>query len=82
MILPTIHLNGTSKQQLLDNYYAAYKSIKESMDKLCEVGFHARDYYVNEDPMAFYKAQDERKEAFDNLNKALEYCEQHVNHLA
>jgi aspartate/methionine/tyrosine aminotransferase len=44
--VPTIHLNGTSKKDLLDGYKAAYLAVGEALDKLQQTVPHGRDYYV------------------------------------
>ena len=46
MIVPTVHLNGSSGKVLLDQYTAAAESVRQAIDKLCDAGPNARDYYV------------------------------------
>jgi hypothetical protein len=46
---PTIHLNGTSKQELLDQYLNVLKALKAASDALCEAAPHGRDYYPQGD---------------------------------
>lgn len=43
--IPTIHLNGTGKDTLTAEYYAAYKAIKESINTLLDATLNGRDFY-------------------------------------
>lgn len=46
--VPAIHINGTSKKELLDGYKEAYRAIREAIEKLRLTAPHGRDYYVQE----------------------------------
>jgi len=46
MLIPTIHLNGSSGERLLEQYTAASDAVRKAIDALCDVDFNARDYYV------------------------------------
>jgi hypothetical protein len=52
---PTVHLNGTSKNTLVENLLAAFKAGEVFQDALVEARPNARDYYVA-GPEAFPKA--------------------------
>lgn len=43
--VPTIHLNGTSKQELLDQLIDAGQALRSAYVALCEAAPNARDYY-------------------------------------
>ncbi len=43
--LPTIHLNGTSKQALLDQLADAYSALDEALAKMGQACPNGRDYY-------------------------------------
>lgn len=45
-MVPTVHLNGSSGEVLLDQYTAAAESVRQAIGKLCDAGPNARDYYV------------------------------------
>lgn len=47
-MVPTIHLNGTNKQALLDEYEAAIVKLNEAQEALGKVTVHGRDFYVQE----------------------------------
>ena len=66
MIIPTIHLNGTPKKMLLEQWEEAYNALLNAQRRLAEAAPHGRDYYpqdfhgalVGE---ALYIAQDEHR---------------------
>ena len=74
MILPTIHLNGTSALSLADQYKDAYGAISKAMDLLSQACPNARDYYPQGDG-AFQTAVKEFSVHMDALNAAMQYCE-------
>lgn len=45
VVSPIIHLNGTSKQRLLDALSEAYWAVGQAMDKLRHCAPNGRDYY-------------------------------------
>lgn len=45
VVTPIIHLNGTSKESLLEALENAYAAVREAMDKLRECAPNGRDYY-------------------------------------
>lgn len=48
MKTPTIHLNGTARSQLQEQYDRAYRALTEAVQALNDAGPNARDYYVQE----------------------------------
>ena len=60
MLVPTIHLNGTSGEDLLDQYASAVEAVREAIDAVCDAGPNARDYYV-QGPDAALAAQREHE---------------------
>lgn len=69
---PTLHLNGTGKTTLRDEYAAAYDAIDKAIDALAAATLNGRDYYPQAEG-AYYKARDERQEALDKLRAAHQY---------
>jgi hypothetical protein len=65
-IIPIIHLNGTSKESLLDGYFEVYKALKFSVDKLYDAAPNGRDYYIYGEG-AFEKAKETDKGVFNRL---------------
>ena len=62
MIFPTVHLNGTSQKQLLDDYCDMGHALNAAMEKMIQNGPNGRDYY----PLGFVQA---RKEHMDRIAK-------------
>ena len=75
--IPTIHLNGTGKETLTTEYYAAYKAIKESINTLLDAPLNGRDYYPQGSD-AFYKAREERQDALSKLHQVKTYIEEMI----
>jgi len=73
-IVPTIHLNGTSGQDLKTEYYAAFEAIEAAVEALAAATLNARDYYV-QSANAYYEAREQRAEAFDKLRQVQDYVE-------
>lgn len=80
MILPQIHLNGSSPVSLEKEYMDAYDKLYEAIESFNKIGFHARDYYVIGD-QAFEDARKSRNDHREKLNNALEYLEEHIIHI-
>jgi len=75
--IPTIHLNGTGKDTLTAEYYAAYKAIKESINTLLDATLNSRDFYP-QGTDAFYKAREERQDALSKLHQVKAYIEEMI----
>lgn len=54
--VPTVHLNGTSKAELVKQLRDAAKAIRAAKDALALAAPHGRDYYVQADPDALGNA--------------------------
>lgn len=70
--IPTLHLNGTGATTLRDEYAAAYDALKKAREAFASTTCNGRDFYP-QGADAYYKARDERAEAFDHLDKAIRY---------
>ena len=79
--LPTVHLNGTSRQTLLADYQAAYEKLTEFSDSFRSIEFNARDYYVQSDS-SFYEARTERDLMEHKIGALMAYLEAHLLHLS
>ena len=71
--IPQVNLNGTSYQALHDEYREAHKTIKKAIQAFASTTCHGRDFPGGCDD--YYKARDERTEAFDKLREAQKYIE-------
>lgn len=79
LTLPTVHLNGTSRNSLLDDYIAAMDAIRLAMKALQSAAPNARDYYVQAGD-TFCMAQNQHfirlarlRETLDELNAIAEH---------
>tara|TARA_Y100000361_G_C11103918_1_gene313599 strand:+ start:465 stop:761 length:297 start_codon:yes stop_codon:yes gene_type:complete len=88
--LPTIHINGTPKNTLLNDYYQIAIAIETLKEKIKASTFHGRDYYPqDEDPIkdalmdtnAFAMAHNERNLHLNNIDNFGVYIANHINHI-
>lgn len=78
--LPSIHLNGTSREMLRSGYLDAYHKLLEFRESFAQIEFNARDYYV-QGPAAFSQARTERDRELQRLGDLMTYLEAHLSHL-
>lgn len=50
--VPTVHLNGTSRDELLDNLRKAWRAVHDAGEAVRKTCPHDRDYYTQSDPDA------------------------------
>ena len=67
LTVPTVHLNGTSKDDLLKGYSTALTAVQNAMNAVRQTTPHGRDYYVN--PGSYEIALDEHHLRLLRLNK-------------
>jgi hypothetical protein len=87
--LPTVHLNGTSKESLLQGNVKILSAINELREAIGSCQFHGRDYYVQDvrrglSPVTggtFDKAYDERCKHLNNIGDFEQYIEKHIQHI-
>jgi hypothetical protein len=83
--MPSVHLNGTSKDVLLEGYSSISIAIHDLKDTISKCHFHGRDYYVQDDvnsvQMAFNLAYDERAKHLKALAAFEDYIEKHYKHI-
>ena len=70
---PTLHLNGTGKITLREEYAEAYDAIDKAIDALAAATLHGRDYYPQPEG-AYYRARSERDAALEQLRQARRYA--------
>ena len=69
MMKPTVHLNGSAGQNLIDENKAAAVAVKRAIEAVQAAAPNARDYYVQDDS-AYQRARDEhvaRLKALDTV---------------
>lgn len=83
--LPTVHLNGTSKEMLLEGNVKILSAINELREAIGSCQFHGRDYYVQDQDVgiasSYVRASAERFKHLDNIADFEQYIEQHIEHL-
>ena len=72
--LPTIHLNGTGAQSLVDEYRAVRKAVNAADDALVAATCNGRDFYP-QGSNAYYTARRERDAMLDMLRQVRSYAE-------
>lgn len=80
MILPTIHLGGTSCVDLLEDNRTAADAIRQAIRKLEAAGPNGRDYYP-QGPSAFTQAQQEHQDRLEDLGRVLQDLDTIADHL-
>lgn len=78
-ILPTIHLNGTSRASLQSGYDAAADSLHDFITNWGQIEFNPRDYYVTEG--AWEQARDERDAMASKIRDVQAYLQDIRVHL-
>ena len=84
--LPTIHLNGTPRDMLLEGEMKVYDALNKVSEALEQCEFHSRDYYVQDidDTViggAYGLALEERQKHIENLRAFKQYNLEQVMHL-
>jgi hypothetical protein len=74
MQFPVIHLNGTSKAELLKGYTDALNALDAAMVALAAVTVHGRDYYVigSDAASIAFEEHNARRQALQNVHAELE----------
>ena len=71
MALPTVHLNGTSREELVSLRLDAVDAIRQAVVALRKAAPHARDYYV-QDPNTYQAAREVWEARQDRLEDVAE----------
>jgi hypothetical protein len=80
MMKPTIHLNGTSKNELYRQLQEAHAALQDAQRMLAEAGPNARDYYLQGSD-AIYRAQDEHYARMLKLTEVSKDLEELMDHV-
>jgi hypothetical protein len=76
---PTVNLNGTSRQTLINDYQEALFAVRTAQVKLAAVEFNGRDYQQNAGD--WVRARCERTAMSGKLRSVIDYLEAHLEHL-
>jgi len=74
LAIPTIHLNGTSREALVEGYAEAIHALHEAGRKVAAAYPNGRDYYVQE-PGAFGVAQRQHETRMNKLREIIKELE-------
>jgi hypothetical protein len=72
--LPVIHMNGTSRERLMDAIEEAYSKVGDAMSALAQTAPNGRDYYPA-GPEAFERAVAEHQSRMTRLQSVREELE-------
>ena len=75
MIKPTIHMNGTSKADLLDGYCNVINALHKALEALQHNHPNTRDYYT-QPAGTFEAAREQHRSQFLRINSVLQEIEQ------
>lgn len=78
---PSIHMNGSGKQHLMDQYRAALYALNSALNALNDAYPHGRDYYVQGDDVIYTacREQDARIAAVKKVRDDMESIVTHIN---
>ncbi len=66
MTKPTIHLNGSDADSLLEGYMTALTAVQQAIDAVQKTWPHGRDYYISGDA-AIHAAMHEHRTRLEKL---------------
>ncbi len=78
---PTVHMNGTSQQELLEQYLSACKALRDALGTMASIYPNARDYSP-QGPDAIHVAMAEHSNRMAKLRSVLAEVEQLAEHVA
>lgn len=74
IVLPVVHMNGTARQDLIDQRDAVWTALHAAMDALREMNPNGRDYYPEPGRMTAAEEQQRRRcLLLDQLASELEF---------
>ena len=80
ILLPVVHLNGTSSDDLNEQVRGARVALREAIEALQKAAPNARDYYPH-GTSAIYDAQREHQERLSKLEDVMSDLDQMMIHL-
>jgi len=80
LAMPTVHLNGTGKAELLNGYRQAMAAVRLAINTVQSTAPHGRDYYVQKDNpiQAAITEHSERLQVLEHVFNELETLAVHV----
>lgn len=80
MMYPTIHINGTSKSDLVADLRDSHYAVRAAIRILSEAGPHGRDYYP-QGPDAINRAIEEHRSRLSRMESVLKELEDIAAHI-
>lgn len=80
MIMPSVHFNGTSREQLLETYERTLTAVQKAHEALVSAYPNGRDYYP-QGSIVIYTAVDEHLHRVELLKSVKSELEQIIQHL-
>jgi hypothetical protein len=80
MIYPTVHLNGTSKKDLIEQWEKAHDKLAEALQLLKDATPHGRDYYL-QGPNVIFEAVGQHDDIRLGVAKAVSFSSQMLEYL-
>jgi hypothetical protein len=80
LIFPTVHLNGTSQEDLAAGYMKAMEAVRAARESLSWIEFNARDYYP-QGPGAWTEAREQMTARHATLERMAEDLERITIHI-
>ncbi len=81
MTFPTVHLNGTSARDLLNDVCKQLNALNAALEVMAATGPNARDYYP-QGSMAFPLARQEHSDRMDKIRMVIAEVGQTAEYLA
>jgi hypothetical protein len=79
--LPVVHLNGTSREDLIHGYHYAYRALESFREALASSTCNPRDYYILDDNEPYPRAKEIRNQVFALVDEIEQYISDHIYHL-
>ena len=79
--LPSIHMNGTSRGDLLEGYRAAFLAVRDASEAIAKAAPHLRDYYPQGDNAGRLAIEQHRArlQKLAEIESELETIGMHIN---
>lgn len=72
LVVPTIHINGTSEEELVRQYSNAVRFLQAGRDALAQTAPHARDYYIHKDKGVLAKATQQHEARMRKVKEVID----------
>lgn len=81
VVLPSIHMNGTSKEALEKQYIKCWRAVNNAIETLQQNPPHCRDYYVQNTEDNLYEAYQPAREQHNSWGDKLRVVKKELEEL-